>query len=66
VAWVDCFSTATAAYKKGAPFYNAWPCPLAQLLLLFVRRPEALRKTACPGEELCRDRAPEHARPQHE
>src|SRR5271157_564287 len=22
---VDCFVSATAAYSKGAPFYNAWP-----------------------------------------
>src|SRR5271157_59726 len=22
---VDCFVSATAAYPKGAPFYNAWP-----------------------------------------
>jgi hypothetical protein len=26
LALVDCFRTATAAYSKGAPFYNAWEC----------------------------------------
>jgi hypothetical protein len=49
LALVDCFRTATAAYSKGAPFYNAW-----ETRSVFQGGFTAVFSTAASSGELCR------------
>jgi len=48
LALVVCFSTATAAYTKRAPFYNAWPrCPILAATLFL---PQGGIEQFCVGQ----------------